>query len=173
MSFFSGMGQAKREISSNWLNKPGRYIVRVDECHTFSSPKDNKEYFTAGLVVLHVIDNSGGLGHLFGEEASWSVSKQGFKFLEKVKNFVMMATGCINPDDITEEVMNEITGANQALAGYCLEVAVRLVPKKTSTPEKPDLAPRTTWMRAVPNAEVKQLLTEEQLKKLYPNGITV
>lgn len=172
---FAGMGNAKRSFGSNYIN-PGKYLMRVDACSAFVTRRKANS-FKAEMTVLYHIDDNGGAANNLGEVVTWLAQDDPYpeSFLPKCKQFVGVCTGATD-EEINEECMNMVTGTEQALAGYVIEVHVLSVPKKTQPQGHPAGAPpvmttKTLFRRAVSNAEVEKLMDPTWKAKLYPNGI--
>ena len=169
MGAFTGMDTATRGFQSNPL-KPGRYIVRIDECAFFDTQNDG-EMWKNSHTVIAVEDGEQGVGELTHTFFRMKPGKQIFQ--SNVTGFIAGILGC-NDDEVDEAASLRVVDEKaQPFAGYVVPVtAVQRVSKTKKTESGSAVTYTTyTWGRRMTNEEILVAIGPEGVERFFPNGL--
>lgn len=173
MGAFSGMKDAKRGFSSNGL-RPGKYVVRIDQCDFFES--DNGTFWKNTLTVLAVEQGEHKVGevvHTFFRFENTAEKKQIFQ-----RNLKAFIAGVLDCDDeaIDEAKTVECYSEQSLLKGLVTVVTVGMKTSKTGVykdgPKKgePTEYPTYSWSPCLDPEATKAAIGEEVYVAQFPNG---
>lgn len=173
--------------------RPGRYLLLVQRVEEGSTR--NREDFVSVRSVVLAADGEertpmekrfGGAVHRVGEETSWFQKLKGDYFDQNMLKFAIAASN-MTQDEIAEAenennttIVDSMVSAEQPFAGVVLEAHVQTRLKKagkeflkeghTEEELKSDhVSTVTDWVRRVPYAEVKELVSADVLATYLPD----
>ena len=119
---FAGVSEVAVRKKNRYLEE-GNYTVEISAIKSGRSNQTEKPYFVAELDIIES-DNP---DFREGETVTWMTMLHQYKkfFLEDVKNFVSTVLN-VDPDEVTEEVCEFVSGEEQPLVGKRLYVSTRL-----------------------------------------------
>ena len=122
MGMFAGVSEVAVRKKNRYLEE-GNYTVEISAIKSGRSNQTEKPYFVAELDIIES-DNP---DFREGETVTWMTMLHQYKkfFLEDVKNFVSTVLN-VDPDEVTEEVCEFVSGEEQPLVGKRLYVSTRL-----------------------------------------------
>lgn len=168
MGAFTGLRDAKRGFSSNPL-RPGRYLVRIDECSFFDTEQKGEMWKTT-VTILSVEEGD----HKPGEQAHifYKVSAGKKIFQQNVKAFICSVLD-VDDSEIGEEEQVEITGEQQRMAGLVAVVSGVKQTSKEGKDEKgnPRQYTKYAWQPSLTNAEIVEAIGEDGVARFFPNGL--
>jgi len=177
MGAFSGMKNAKRGFSSNPLQSPGRYLVRIDECSFFEYTDNNgaeNEMWKTTVTVLAVAEGDskeGEVCHIF-YKLGGNVPKQTFQ--ANVKGFICSVLN-VAEEDVGENESKQCLDADDSpLNGLVTTVTARnRKSKKTKDKETGDPVEFAVYSfsEALTDKEIRDVLEAAEIKKYFPNGL--
>ena len=129
MGIFAGIENVEVRKNTKYVT-PGKYKCTVEAIRQGLTNEENKPYFVAELKV---VESNNIEDFPVGSTMAWMTMVKKFKsyFLKDVKNFVATATGS-DMDEVTEEVVELVSGEEQPLTGILLEVIAYEGENKTS-----------------------------------------
>jgi hypothetical protein len=118
MGMFAGIEEVTVKQRSRYV-EPGEYIAKISAVKKGRTKQEEKSYFVVELEV----EESTNPDFAAGDQVTWMtmVNKYKHYFLEEVKGFVATATDS-RPDEVTEEVVEFVTGEDQPLVGKILKI---------------------------------------------------
>ena len=119
MGIFAGIENVEVKQKSKYVT-PGKYKVSVEAVKHGRTNQEEKPYFVAEMKV---VESNNQDDFPIGSTLTWMTMVHKYKkyFLEEVKNFVATATSS-DLDDVTEEVVELVSGDKQPLTGVLLEL---------------------------------------------------
>lgn len=159
---FTGIDKAKERIDSNW-ERVGHYISRIDRMKVDKNRKGQIGVFVEKTVLL-VLDDAEGDGHRVGESITHAIWKHHDSFLGNVKHLVSRVLA-VNPSTVTEDMVFQLVGDDQPLAGTVVENRNRLTTTKANKPFTV-----INYEREVPALELVDLLDDQQQEFFFPDG---
>lgn len=180
MGIFSGMKGAARGFASNKLTE-GDYIARIDKCDLFKTDISGNCYKIT-LTILAVLDGP----HRIGEavtvnfpdkrvtEKQWLGNIKGF--IAGVMNVADEAIG----NDETYQTLAEfrddsgkmVQGENVLGGTVCRVKAIQRSSKSSKNDNGDPFSYSVySWFPALTEAEIKQAIGEEGVKRFFPNGL--
>lgn len=162
---FSGTGAASTG-SSNYL-RAGDYVVRIDKCHTFESRKKNK-LAAIDMTILHVLEegNDDSKPHMVGEPVNWCVKFGSDFFLPNLKQFCQAVLGMdsSNEENEYDEALEEVFGAENPLAGTCIQIQGIPQMSKEGNPYI-----KNVFRKAFSFTEIAEILPADQISRFFPD----
>ena len=164
-SKFAGMSGTRPAGTGSYFTN-GDFLARLDRIK-FGETHVGKEFCTLEFTVLKTMSpGPAGEKHRPGEEASKFWFTKDIWFMGQFKSFAMVALGTTDPDEITDEVCDELANEEaQPLAGQLFHVRGR--PKQTQSGKT---ITTVVFIKNVPHDEAAGLLGDdaaEILEKCY------
>lgn len=165
-SVFSGIENAKASFDSNYP-KEGTYLALIRGVK-FQENRQRRPMVIIEMTCVHVIAHTDAPHHHPGEEFSHILMADKDPFLGNMKSFVAGCTGS-SPEEVTQQVCEEVTGESQPLAGRVVEVNARVIITKTT--QKPFTV--VSYRREVPATEVASLpdMDEALADRIFGKGV--
>lgn len=168
MGAFTGLKDAKRGFSSNPL-RPGRYLVRIDECSHFDTEQKG-EMWKNTLTILAVEEGDHKVGEQVHTFFKVSAGKQVFQ--RNLKAFIATVLD-VDDSEIGETEAKEISGEEQRMAGLVTLVTARKQASKEGKDEKgnPRVYTVYSWAPSLTNQEITEAIGEDGVARFFPNGL--
>ena len=119
MGIFAGIENVEVKQKSKYVT-PGKYKCTVEVVKHGTTNEENKPYF---LAEMKVVESTNLEDFPIGSTLTWMTMVNKYKnyFLKDVKNFVATATAS-DMDEVTEDVVELVSGEQQPLSGILMEV---------------------------------------------------
>lgn len=163
---FRGTEEAKASFGDANYMRAGHYLCRIEEVRA-GERRVGGGYVVFGMQVVHVFDDVQGSGHRVGENVSHMLMRAGAQadmFLPSMK----AAIGAIcegDPEAVTSGDLVAVVSDDQPLAGVVVEIVARNINTRRGT-----LFTRVTYKRPWTALELTNVLSEEAVKRFWPNG---
>lgn len=170
MGFFSGMSDATRGFSSNYL-QAGKYVVRIDDCVSF----DKEGKGTMWKTTLTVLAVESGTEHKPGDEVHVFYKfdpRYPKMFFGKIMGFI---AGVMDVEDsaIGEDETNDVLSDDNPMRGMVTVVTARNSPSAKSKNEDgtPKVFTNYSWSPRLSDEEIVAAIGEEAVVEFFPNGL--
>lgn len=177
LSCFNDMGAAKAAFGGSKYFQEGTYIARVDSAILIPKTKGKGKGFKLDFTIIACVAVPDGMAaHKPGEVVSWMQLEGQWpeSWLSRCKTPLMVILGKTEAE-VDGALMAEVLGAENPMAGYCVQVQTIKRPKKDQPvgATVPVMTSVTNFQRFVPGEEIVALLKGDEglTRKLYPNGI--
>lgn len=191
-SIFAGVDEAKASFDGGNYIVPCRFVARINRMKAAVN-KDSEPYFANEMLVVHVLDTSesvkaGKAPHRAGDEVTDMKMKKHPSFWGNVKSMVAAIEGT-SAEGLMQQLQasgrtllqhcDEMVSDAQPYAGMFVEINARQIPTKKqravlmpdgTTTLQPGIFTKVGYMRAVPAAEVKQMIPPDAAARLFPKG---
>lgn len=163
MSMFKGVEGAKASFDASYLGA-GHYLCRIDRVKA-DVTRTKDQFLAVEMTVLHTFMDGAGepaKWHKAGSAVSHLMMAKHDSFLGNVKAMVAALMG-VHESEVTQADCEELSGANQPLAGMVIEVKARDIltrAQKNFT--------KVTYEREFPAAELGDILEEKILTAYFP-----
>lgn len=169
MGAFAGMNDATRGYVSNYL-RPGRYVVRIDECASFEKEGVGRMWKNS-LTVLAVEKGD----HPIGDQVQTFFKldpRYPKMFYGKIMAFIAGVMG-VTDDEVGEEETEEVLGEQNPLEGLVTVVnAVSSVSKKSKNEDgTPKVFTNYSWGTSLDDDEIADAIGAEGVERFFPSGL--
>lgn len=118
--FFSGI-EEESPVRDSVYFQPGSYLVTIREVKIVDSTKTpGKSFFVVESDVLET-----DVDHMQGQVVSWTVDVANQAAKRDVQGFLLACSPGSTPNDITVDVVNQVTSADNPLRGVKCKVRAR------------------------------------------------
>ena len=162
----AGLGDVKRGFTkANILNKPGKYIVRIDKCDMYSHSRNRSNF--SWKNTLTVLASEG--DDFYPGETAHTVFKtnHGVEMFQQRVNEFLAGVFNVKDADITAEFAHDVREKG-SLNGQCCTVTVTLRPSKSGRDNNgnPIMHPNYQWGRALSIEELQAAVDAETLARI-------
>jgi hypothetical protein len=170
MGFFSGMSDATRGFSSNFLTR-GKYVARIDDATSFEKEGKGRMWKTT-LTILAVDGES---EHKAGDEVHVFYKfdpRYPKMFFGKIIGFIAGVMD-VADDAIGEDETNEVLSDNNPMVGMVTVVTARDQVSSKSKDEdgNPRVYTNYSWSARLSEEEIVAAIGEEGVEQFFPNGL--
>lgn len=141
MGIYAGIDKARANQGGRYLTE-GDYLLEVRELKNFESQQTKGRWYFAADLIVHSHTNvpEGEVAYQPGDIAGWLVDLGQQSALSNITGFAMALKEGATDEDITEEVMEDLTSAKQPATG----IKVRATAFKVKTRKGTDFT-KINW----------------------------
>lgn len=162
MGLFKGIGDAK-VLDATYI-KPCDVLMRIDMTKVGSNRKKEQFAFVEGTVIHCLSDSE----HTVGESITQAMKVTSDYFARDVKAFICAALGVDQDTDSAEvdaAAEQVFESGDNPLQGTVMHLKAIPITTKQGNPFT-----KVSWKGEVTPDRVKDLLTEGEIKRFYPDG---